>query len=201
MVASIDQINDQLKNKARAKSFKVPPQAACLAAPQTADIPDIRPCMELRWGDSEKDQFETNDEEVLLLVASNPYTNVVFKDLTVVNVTVLWNSQDVGKVPELQLPDGSTSVEVVPSNIIHFGHLEPLPEGYKPPTQPDPDEAHDPDCKTPATPLDPTCVARELVLISRGAKKGDYQLELEYSFSVEFLCPGDDLFSIELVRS
>lgn len=199
MSVSIRDINNHLEEEAGRKEFSVPPVVACVTPGTEARLPDVRPCMEIRWGNSDRDELETNDEEVLCLIASNPYINVVFKNLTVVTILT---SLDGNQVPVL--PDGTPSVEITPSNIIYFGDIPVLDPGSVQPS-PAPQSAHHSEhthpCKTPAPPLDPTSVVREVVLISRGAQAGEYTVKLEYSFSVELLCPGSDEFKLELVYS
>ncbi len=139
-------------------------------------VPDIRPCFELHWGDSPKDIIETEDIEVLCITACNPYSNVTFKDLTVV-LSVVTDSD--GKlVPTL--PDGTPSVVIKPANFICFGNLPPC-------------DANKPEAIS--------CLSREIVLISHGAKAGDYLVKIGYCYSTEFTLNGMDEFKIELIKS
>ena len=149
MSDKITTINQNLKAKADQKSFGVPPVVRCVQQGSSANLPQVRPCFEIRWGDSERDIIETNDDEVLYIVARNPYIDIMFKDLTVVTIVT---ELDGKPVPEL--PDGTPSVEITPSNIIYFGNLPKLnPQNIPPqPPDPNPDPPQHPDCQTPAPP-------------------------------------------------
>lgn len=136
---------------------------------------DVRPCFELRWGDGEYDQIETDDFEILHIVASNPYSNVLFKDVTIVLSEIM--TDDGQTVPTL--PDGTPSVDVTPTEFICFGDLPPG-DGHA-------SARH--------------YVSREMVLVSRGAKPGDYVLSIGYCFTIETFHPTHDKFKLELVAS
>lgn len=136
---------------------------------------DMRPCFELRWGDGPNDQLETDDYEVLYFVASNPYTNILFKDVMII-VSKLYLDED---QPVPHLPDRTPSVDVTPTEFICFGDLPPATEGSN----------------------QRQYVSREVVLISRGARPGDYSLAIEYCFSIELFYPLEDKFQLELVAS
>jgi len=147
----------------------------CTGTPQecaSAQAPELRPCFELRWGNGPKDQIETEDVENIFVVASNPYTNVVLKDLV---VTLLLRPKNQASVAAL--PDGTPAVEVTPAGPICFGDLSPCQAG------------------------DSGEIAREVVLVSRGTKAGAYTLALKACYSAEFILQSDDEFSMELVKS
>ena len=88
---------------------------------QTIQVPDFKPCFYLHWGDSNQDQIETEDFEVLVLSVCNPYTNVLFKDIKISGIEVIHPN---GTKAEL-LPDGTPSAMVVPSRLITFCELYP----------------------------------------------------------------------------
>jgi hypothetical protein len=136
---------------------------------------EVRPCFELRWGDGPHDQLETDDFEVLYIVASNPYVNVLFKDVTIV-VSDL-RLADGQKVP--LLPDGTSSADITPTEFICFGDLPPADEGTN----------------------QRKYVSREVVLVSRGAKPGWYTLSIGYCYSIETFQPITDEFKFELIAS
>lgn len=137
-------------------------------------VPEIRPCFSLKWGDGENDRIETDDVEVLCLTATNPYTNVTFKDLTLFLI-IIGPDGTVAK-----LPDGTPSVVIKPYSMICFGDITPC-AGYK-------------DGKSSG-------VSREVVLISRGAQEGTYYVLAAYCYSVEFKLAYGSIFPIELVKS
>lgn len=140
------------------------------------EVPMIRPCFELKWGDGPNDRIETHDEELMCITASNPYSNVTFKDLTVLLSIV--TETDGSAVPSL--PDKTDSVYIKPLYITCFGDLPPCSEK-------NPDEF-------PQS-------SREYVLISRGAKEGKYHIHILYCYSIEFHIVDLDRFEIELVKS
>jgi hypothetical protein len=141
-----------------------------------ADEPDIVPCIHLKWGDGARDRIETDDTEVLCITVCNPYSNVVLKDLTL-SLAITGPGQQ----PIPDLPDGTPSVMIRPDYLICFGDIEPCDI-----------EAQD----------TPSCVSREVVLISRGAAPGPYEVHLAYCFDAVFTkAIAGQKFSLELVRS
>lgn len=140
------------------------------------EIPPIRPCFELHWGEGPKDQFETDDVELLCITASNPYSNVTFKDLIVL-ISIVTDS-DGSAVPNL--PDGTPSVMIKPTYIICFGDVPPC---------------------DPKKPEEFPKASRESVLITRGAKEGKYRINILYCFNVEFTMVDIDKFDIEIIKS
>jgi hypothetical protein len=139
-------------------------------------IPAIRPCFVLTWGDGPRDQIETDDYEIICITACNPYSNVTLKGLEIV-ISVITDKNG-NNVPDL--PDGTPSVFIKPSNFICFGDIGPC---------------------DPKKPDEFSCVSREVVLISRGAKRGKYVFHIGYCFTVEMPLKGADKFKFELVRS
>lgn len=140
---------------------------------QELDVPRVKPCFSVSWGDSDCDCIETDDVETLCITVCNCYSNVTFQNLTVGYVWVHDGSG--GPVPTL--PDGSPSVEVVPLGPICFGDVGPCRDGR------------------------PSCVSRQLVLVTRGAQGGRYQLELgSVCFSVSFDYQQSECFELELCR-
>lgn len=140
------------------------------------ELPPIRPCFELHWGEGPNDNIETDDVELLCITASNPYSNVVFKDLTVL-MSIITDS-DGHAVPNL--PDETPSVMIKPTYIISFGDVPPC------------------DVKKPD---EFPRASREWVLISRGAKEGRYRIYIAYCFKVEFTLVDIDQFDIDIVKS
>ncbi|GAG05836.1 unnamed protein product, partial [marine sediment metagenome] len=110
-------------------------------------LPEIRPCFTLNWGDGPSDRIETDDVEVLCLTASNPYTNVTLKNVTA--FLIILSSTG---FPD-KLPDGTPSVMIKPYSMICFGDLAPCGHNNS--------EV-------------PSSVSREIVLMSRGAKEDTY---------------------------
>jgi hypothetical protein len=111
-------------------------------------FPDVQPCITVKWGDSKCDCIETDDVEVLCITVCNCYSNVSFEDLTIGQIVVT----DANGRPVPTLPDGTPSVQVIPSGPICFDDIGPCVDGR------------------------PGCVSRELVLYTRGAVGGNYRL-------------------------
>lgn len=125
-------------------------------------LPDIKPCISVAWGDSKCDCMETDDVEVLCITVCNCYSNVTFNDLSIGHIQIT----DMAGNPVPILPDGTPSVQVIPSGPICFGDIGP--------------------CKGRNQ---PGCVSRELVLYTRGAVGKDYRLSFEgvcFTVSHEF---------------
>lgn len=125
-------------------------------------LPELRPCISVAWGDTKCDCMETDDVEILCVTVCNCYSNVTFNDLTIGQIRIT----DAAGNPVPVLPDGTPSVQVIPSGPICFGDIGP--------------------CKGRNQ---PSCVSRELVLYTRGAVGKDYRLSFEgvcFNVSHEF---------------
>lgn len=86
-----------------------------------ADIPDYKPNLNIRWGDSDCDCIESNDYEIMTLTACNPYSNITFSNYSVGEIEVCHENGRKVKA----LPNGDPSVQVVPKGPFCFGDLEP----------------------------------------------------------------------------
>jgi hypothetical protein len=111
-------------------------------------FPHVQPCITVKWGNSKCDCLETDDVEVLCITVCNCYSNVLFEDLMIGQIIVT----DANGRPVPALPDGTPSVQLIPSGPICFGDIGPCIEGR------------------------PNCVSREIVLYTRGAIGGAYRL-------------------------
>ena len=112
-------------------------------------FPDIEPCISVAWGDSRCDCLETDDVEVLCVTVCNCYSNVTFKDLVIGQVQVT----DMAGNPVPALPDGTPSIQMIPSGPICFGDVGPCKQANQ-----------------------PNCVSRQIVLWTRGAVGKNYKL-------------------------
>ncbi|MFT5838530.1 MAG: hypothetical protein ACI9UT_001023 [Flavobacteriales bacterium] len=169
---SIINAENFLRGQIVLKSHHSEPVEKSIPAGNGVPLPSsLRPNFRFLWGDGPKDKIETDDVENVLLEVVNPYTNVVIKDLTVFSVEIIVDGK-----PPAELPDGTPSVTVTPSKMIRFGDLASHSESVVPSLQ-------------------------ELVLISRGAKPGTYEIRLHFHFSVELTQFGKQGFNLELVRS
>lgn len=139
------------------------------------EIPKIHPCFELKWGDGPQDRIETDDVELLCITASNPYSNVIFKNLTVL-ISLVTEADGSGVS---RLPDGTDSVYIKPTFVLCFGDLHSCDEKNQ----------------------EFSRISREVVLVSRGAKEGKYLINIAYCYSIEFTLVDIDKFEIELVKS
>jgi hypothetical protein len=138
------------------------------------DFPDIKPCISVAWGDSKCDCMETDDVEVLCVTVCNCYSNVTFGDLSIGQIHIT----DMAGNPVPTLPDGTPSIQVIPSGPICFGDIGP--------------------CKGRNQ---PGCVSRELVLYTRGAIGKDYRLSFEgVCFSVSHEFQSEQCFIVPLCQ-
>jgi hypothetical protein len=146
---------------------------ACGKKCREAYLPDLAPCISVSWGESDCDCMETDDTEVLCITVCNCYSNVTFRNLS---IGFLYLTDASGSwVPTL--PDGTPSVQIHPVGPICFGDIGPCTE-----------EAVQ-------------CVSREVVLTTRGARSGDYQLHVGavcFDLSVNYTT--DDCFKLTLCR-
>lgn len=143
---------------------------------QPIDEPKIVPCLRLGWGDGPQDKIETDDVEVLCVTVCNPYSNVVLKDFT---LHLVVSDPSGGSVAVL--PDGTPSVQIKPEFMICFGDIPPC---------------------DPNKPDKPSCVSREIVLMSRGAVEGKYKVFVAYCFQACFTKFAiGPTFELDLIKS
>ena len=139
------------------------------------DLPVVQPCFALYWGDSPADHLETNDRETIHIVAWNPYTNVIFKD---VRITLSALTREGKAIP--LLPDETPAVFISPSSLICFGDLPPCDLFF---------------------PRRRIKSVRKVTLVSRGAEPGCYLFSFDYCYTEKLLFNGQDLHPIELQSS
>jgi hypothetical protein len=138
------------------------------------EFPRIRPCITVSWGDTKCDCMETNDFEVLCITVCNCHSNVTFGNLSIGHVQVT----DAAGNPVPALPDGTPSVQVVPSGPICFGDIGPCVDRER-----------------------PSCVSRELVLYTRGAVGKRYRLTFSaICFSVCHAYQHEQCFTFKLCQ-
>ncbi|HEV2738435.1 MAG TPA: hypothetical protein VGU66_07650 [Candidatus Elarobacter sp.] len=173
-------------SKRCASKFNVLPRVSCRcpdAAPTSGDchcdctaapLPDLQPCISVAWGDSKCDCMETDDVEIMCITVCNCYSNVTFNDLTIGQIRIT----DMAGNPVAALPDGTPSVQVVPSGPVCFGDIGPC-KGHN----------------------QPTCVSRELVVYTRGAVGKNYRLSFEgVCFSVSHSVQSEQCFVLTLCQ-
>jgi hypothetical protein len=112
--------------------------------------------------------------EILSINVSNCYSNVTFNDLNIGHILIT----DMAGKPVPNLPDGTPSVQLIPSGPICFGNIDP--------------------CQNQN---DPTTVSRELVLRTRGAIGKDYLLSFEgVCFTVSHHFQSKQCFVVKLCQ-
>lgn len=116
----------------------------------TAEFPELKPCVTIGWGDSDCDCMEGDDHEELCISICNCYDNVTFRD---VKISALIITDAAGNPPP-RLPDGSPSSEIYPLGPICFGDIGPCVDG------------------------EPTCVARNAMIINRGLPAGTWTVRV-----------------------
>jgi len=168
--------NANLHKACSSKPFTIHPENKQELSCSAADLPDLKPYFTLHWGDGKSDIMETHDDECLYIAAHNPYSNLTFHDVKIIVSTVT----DVNGNPVRELPNGTPSVQIKPSQVICFGDLKPC---------------------DPENPKVPTTVCREVVLISQNAEAGSYFYELETCFQVMIKGREHTRFKLELKES
>jgi len=140
---------------------------------QTMDWSKIKPCITVKWGDSACDCMETDDFEVLSISVCNCFDNVLFEDVVIHYIQV--TDEQGNPVP--LLPDGTPSVEVYPIGPICFDNIPP--------------------CQN----RKPSCITRQVVLRTRGAKSGNYRLKIgKVCYKASHLDTLDACFSFSLCK-
>jgi hypothetical protein len=117
---------------------------------EAVTVPKLEPCISINWGDSKCDCFETDDTEVICVTVCNCYSNISFGNFRIASLSVTLPGG--GAVP--LLPDGTPSVQIVPTGPVCYGDIPPCRD----------DKAG--------------CISREFVVRTRGAKGGKYEVQL-----------------------
>jgi hypothetical protein len=140
---------------------------------EEAELPSIKPCVSIRWGDSKCDCFESDDLETVCVTICNCYSNITFANLQAAAIFV---TDMAGNLVD-SLPDGTPSIQITPLGPICFGDLKP--------------------CKDDK----PTCVSREFVIRSRGAKSGTYRIQIAgLCYDVVSHFKMDECFKLEVCK-
>jgi hypothetical protein len=122
------------------------------------------PCFELITPQS---RLGTNRTSTVAIAATNCYTNVTFRDVTVYlsAVTVGDRYAIADRTPVPNLPGEIPAIVWEPNTPIHFGDLPPF----------------DPD----ASPS-PAATTREILVETRGHVTGEFWLNIDYTYAAEF---------------
>ncbi|HEY0413398.1 MAG TPA: hypothetical protein VGD66_09665 [Allosphingosinicella sp.] len=146
---------------------------ACGSECKEAKLPEIKPCITVKWGASECDCFETDDTEIVYISVCNCYSNLTFSNLHISYVEIV--NEDGSPVP--LLPDGTPSVQIVPIGPICFGDIGPCEEEGD------------------------NCVTRQAVVRTRGARSGRYRLLIHgICYEVRIAKNQEDCFVLDLCR-
>ena len=136
-------------------------------------VPDIGPCVSISWGDSVCDCIETDDVEILCITLCNCYSNVTFENVVVGTIVVTTAPATSSRPCPTAHPPSRRS----PSGPICFGSIGPCKDGNA------------------------TCVSREFVLRTRGAKGGGYQVHVRpICFSVTFHYQKEECFLVPICQ-
>ncbi|MEL6593629.1 MAG: hypothetical protein AAFQ68_26245, partial [Bacteroidota bacterium] len=84
-----------------------------------AKLPEYQPSISIKWGESECDGLESNDEELMHLTICNHYSNLDFQSLHIGRLEIF--NEDGSTIPAL--PDGQASIQLVPYGGICFGDI------------------------------------------------------------------------------
>ncbi len=103
------------------KSHADCPDFADFSNPNGGQPAKLQPCFYLHWGDSNSDTIETEDFEVVILSAGNPFNNVEFRGVTLTEIEVVHADGS----PIETLPDGTPAALLVPSRLVHFTSVAP----------------------------------------------------------------------------
>lgn len=137
------------------------------------DLPPAAPCISISWGDSDCDCLETNGTEILHITVCNCYANIGFCDFSIGYIL----AEDKEGNPVAILPDGSPSVEIIPTGPFCFGDIGPCTDG------------------------EPTCITREFVLRTRGAEAGTYSVRLGgICYKINHESHDDQRFDVKLCK-
>lgn len=170
--------NELIRERCHPKAFSLGNAESpreCRAAQVT--YPNLQPHFEIRWGDGPDDAMETEDFEVLCIRASNPYSNVTFKDVTIIHIELSFDSPTDPTIPTL--PNGVPALMVRPDAMICFGDLAPC--------------SGSPNASS---------ICREVVLKASNAMRGKYRLRVTSCFTIEIRNrPAHQDFTLELVDS
>lgn len=138
------------------------------------EAPEVKPCISIYWGDSDCDSLETDDFEILCISVCNCYSNITFNNFSISMIEI---TDSDGNAPA-NLPDGTPSVQAVPIGPVCFGNISPCIDG------------------------EVSCVSREFVINTRGAKDGKYQIKLlGICFDVNVEYHQESCFNFELCKS
>jgi len=148
-------------------------KAVCNCKKKCVDIkkPDVKPCISISWGKTKCDGLESSDCQTFCIKICNCYSNVTFCDLTISQIIV--TKPNGHQVPVL--PNGDPVINPIPLGPICFGNIEPCTRGKA------------------------TCVSRQFMIKTNGAKPGNYQIHFNgLCFGVKFDYNQDLCYNLEI---
>jgi hypothetical protein len=133
----------------------------------------LAPEMSVRWGDSACDCLESDDVEVLCITVCNRFSNLTYANFSIGQIVVT----EMDGTPVPTLPDGSSSIQFIPSGAICFGDIGPCAPGRQ------------------------NCVTREVALYTRGAKGKHYRLSFDgVCFTVQHAAKTEACFVLPICQ-
>ena len=134
---------------------------------------DLSPEISVRWGDSACDCLESDDVEVLCITVCNHFSNLTYVNFSIGQIIVT----EMDGTPVPTLPDGSASIQFIPSGAICFGDIGPCVPGRQ------------------------NCVTREVALYTRGAKGKNYRLSFDgVCFTVQHAAKTEACFVLPICQ-
>lgn len=138
-------------------------------------LPAIEPVFNVHWGEDASDVIETKDVQCICVTACNPYSNIGFRNVTVLISEILDPNGDKVDPEEFLFK---------PTKMICFGDLAPC----------GPDSVAS-NCSC----VHQSCASREFLLVTRGANPGDYTIQFTYCFDVEWGSGSEYTFTLPVV--
>ena len=77
---------------------------------------NFEPLFSLHWGDSLTDQFESHDTEIIYIRVRNPFMNLIYRGVKILNIQI---------TPNQVLADGENALQLIPAKIVCFDDIEP----------------------------------------------------------------------------
>jgi hypothetical protein len=146
---------------------------ACNVPCKVMNLEGVKPCVSMAWGDSACDCLETSDFEVAIVTLCNCFSNVGFSNVHIGAIEVTYADGS----PVETLPDGRPAVQIVPSGGVCFGDIGPCIDGK------------------------PSCVSREIVIRTQGARPGSYRVHLKgVCFQVRSSVTVDECLALTLCK-
>ena len=133
--------------------------------------PNIKPCISISWGRTACDGLESSDCQTFCIKVCNCYSIVSFCNFIISKIRVTNTNGTAVSI----LPNGDPVIDPIPLGPICFGDIGPCKKG------------------------NPNCVSREFIIMTSGAKPGNYQIHLEgVCFGVKFQYEDKLCYNLEI---